>query len=67
MATMLGNVYAALVEAGASHETAQKAAEEVATYDARFARIEGDMLVLKWMSGTTLALVVAVLLKLFVH
>lgn len=44
-----------------------KAAEEAATYDARFARLGGDMLVLKWMSGTTLALVVAVLLKLFVH
>ena len=67
MATMLGNVYAALVEAGASHDAAQKAAEEVATYDSRFARLEGELLVLKWMSGTTLALVVAVLLKLFVH
>jgi hypothetical protein len=67
MATMLGNIYAALVEAGASEEKAQKAAEELANYDSRFSRIEGELLLLKWMSGTTLALVVAVLLKLFVH
>ena len=67
MATMLGNIYAALVEAGASQEKAQKAAEELANYDNRFARIEGELLLLKWMSGTTIALVIAILLKLFVH
>ena len=67
MATMLGNIYAALVEAGASQEKAQKAAEELANYDNRFARIEGELLLLKWMSGTTIALVTAILLKLFVH
>lgn len=75
MATMLGNTYSALVEAGASQEKAQTAAEELADYDdSRLSRIEGELLrtngelsPLNWMSGTTLALVVAVLIKLFVH
>lgn len=71
---MLGNTYAALIEAGASEEKAQKAAEELANDDNRFSRIggkllriNGELLLLKWMSGTTLALVVAMLIKLFVH
>jgi hypothetical protein len=32
----------------------------------RFARIEGDLLVLKWMTGTVLAGVVALVIKTFI-
>jgi hypothetical protein len=72
MATMIAEVYDALIEAGASQEKARKAAEAVASYDTRFNRLEneftavkGDLSLLKWMSGFSLALTVAVLFKLF--
>ena len=32
-----------------------------------FADLRGEVRMLRWMTGTTLALVVAVLLKLFIH
>jgi len=34
-------------------------------YAKRFARIEGDLLVLKWMTGTILGGVVALVIKTF--
>ena len=40
MATMISEVYDALLEAGASEEKARKAAEAVAAYDQRFAALE---------------------------
>jgi hypothetical protein len=52
-------------EAGVSEEKARKAAEAVARYENRFARIEGDLGVLKWMLGFNLAMTVAVLWKVF--
>ena len=36
-----------------------------ATYESRFARIESDLAILKWMTGTTLAGVVALVIKAF--
>lgn len=40
MATMISEVYDALLEAGASEEKARKAAEAVAAYDQRFGTLE---------------------------
>jgi hypothetical protein len=65
MSTMISEVYDALKEAGASEEKARKAAEAVASYVNRFARIEGDLGVVKWMIGFNLAMTVAVLGKVF--
>jgi hypothetical protein len=50
---------------GASEEKARKAAEAVASYENRFARIEGDLGVVKWIIGFNLAMTVAVLWKVF--
>ena len=65
MSTMISEVYDALKEAGASEEKARKAAEAVVSCDNRFARIEGDLAVVKWMIGFNLAMTVAVLWRIF--
>ena len=65
MATMISEVYDAFIAAGAPEEKARKAAEALANYDTRFNRIEADLLVLKWMIGTILAGVVALVIKTF--
>jgi hypothetical protein len=65
MAMMMGNLYSALKQAGADEENAKKAAEEVATYDARMNAIESRLSVLTWMVGTNVALTLAVVGKLF--
>lgn len=74
MSLMVREVYEALLEAGASEEKAVKAAEALASYDMRFDRIEprftkieGDLALLKWMVGFTLAGVVGILLKVVVR
>jgi hypothetical protein len=66
MAVMMGNLYDALVKAGAGEDTARKAAEEMAGYDNRFSRLEADVGLLKWMVGFNLAVTVAILGKLLV-
>ena len=65
MSTMISKVYDALKEAGASEEKARKAAEAVASYENRFARIETDLALLKWMIGFNLAITIAVLWRVF--
>ena len=65
MAMMMGNLYSALKEAGADEENAKKAAEEMATYDARTNTIESRLSVLTWMVGTNVALTLAIVGKLF--
>lgn len=70
MAMMLGDLYGALLEAGASESTAQKAAEELAGYDNRFARIETDIAVIKWMLGLLIASVIGgfgIVIRLLAH
>ena len=69
---MISEVYDALKEAGASEEKARKAAEAIAGYESRFARIEnastqlrGDVALLRWMLGFNLAMTVAILWKVF--
>jgi hypothetical protein len=63
MSTMISEVYDALKDAGASEEKARKAAEAIASHENRFAKIEQDLAVLKWMNGFTLAGVVVLIFK----
>lgn len=72
MATMLAEVYDALIEAGASQDKARKAAEAVAAYENKFGRIENDLTgirgelnLVKWMVGLVLGGVAALILKSF--
>jgi hypothetical protein len=65
MSTMITEGYDALREAGASEDKSRKAAEAVASFENRFPKIETELAVLKWMSGSTIALVLLALGKLF--
>ena len=65
MALMLGALYDALVSGGVAEDKARKAAEEIATYDNRFAKIEADLTLLKWMVGLVLAGVLTLIMKGF--
>jgi hypothetical protein len=74
MTTTIVEVYDALCDAGADDEKARKAAEVLANYEDRFARInmrlerfEGRMNLLQRMDGANFALTLAVFIKLFVH
>jgi hypothetical protein len=64
MALQLGALRDALVEAGATVDKANKAAEELAGYENRLAGIDTRLSVLTWIAGTNLAATVAVLFKL---
>jgi len=55
---MLGQLYAALRSANVSDEQARAAAEAVAGFESRLARIEGDLRLIQWMLGTVVAVVV---------
>jgi hypothetical protein len=57
MSLIMGDLRAALVEAGASDASATKAASEVATYEARLASIDTRMSVLTWMTGFALTFI----------
>jgi hypothetical protein len=63
MALQLGALREALLDAGASPEKANKAAEELASYETRLAGIETKLAVLVWMVGFNLAMTLAVLWK----
>jgi hypothetical protein len=72
MALQLGALMEALLEAGATRDTARKAAEEVANYEVanyegRLATLESRLSTLTWMAGTNVALTIAVLFKLVVR
>lgn len=49
MALMLSKTYEALLAAGAPEEMARGAAEEIAAYEGRLAKIDTDLAILKWM------------------
>ena len=61
MTTMIAEVYDALVAAGSPEDKARRAAEAIAAYENRFAKIEADLNLLKWMVGFVLAFCVAIL------
>ena len=63
---MLSKTYDALIAAGAPDDKARAAAEEIAGYESRFAKIETDLAVLKWMVGVNLAASLSIVIKLFV-
>jgi hypothetical protein len=65
MAVMLSRTYDALVSAGAPEEKARAAAEELAAYETRFAKIETDLAVLKWMVAVNLAASLSLVIKAF--
>lgn len=67
MPTMISEVYDAFIASGAPEEKARKAAEAIAAFENRFAKIEGDLNLLKWMNGITWALSLGILFKLFLH
>ena len=50
---------------GAPEDKARKAAEALGNYEARFSKIDADLLVLKWMTGFILAGVAGVVVKTF--
>jgi hypothetical protein len=64
MALRLGALRDALMEAGATVDKANKAAEEVAGDESRLASIDTRLSVLTWVAGTNLAATVGVLFKL---
>ena len=51
MALQLGALREALIDAGASAEKANKAAEELAGYDKQLESVRSDLRVLTWMVG----------------
>ncbi len=53
--------------AGSPEDKARKAAETVAAQESRFAKIETELAVIKWMVGFSLAGVVGILLLLIRH
>jgi hypothetical protein len=65
MTVMLSKTYEALVAAGAPEEKARAAAEELAAHESRFAKIETDLAVLKWMVGVNLAASSSLVIKAF--
>lgn len=74
MALQLGALREALIDAGASPEKANRAAEEVASYENRLAGVEtklvaldGKVNLLTWMVGFNLAMTLAVLWRVFAH
>ena len=67
MAVMLEKLYDALRAGNIPDDKARAAAVEVAEFKDRFAKIENDLAVLKWMVGTSIALLVAIGARLFLH
>ena len=65
MALMLGKLYDALRAGGVPDEKARKAAEEVATDETDLAEIKADVRLLEWITGTTLAGVLARVIQTF--
>ena len=56
MALRLGSRQDALLDAGASPEKAQRAAEEAAGYETRLSSLDTKVSVLTWMVATVIAL-----------
>jgi len=61
----MGDLRAALVNAGASDDLASKAATEVATYETRLANVESRLSVLTWMVGANIAIGATTLFRVF--
>ena len=66
MSIMIAEVYEALLEAGASESKAKAAAESLAGYENRFAKIEPDLPVIKWMVGAAIAGIISLVIRAYV-
>lgn len=67
MSTMQGEVYQAFRAIDIPEDKALRAAEALSRRDDDVLSIKRDMAVLKWMVGTLYPLVLAILVKLFIH
>lgn len=67
MALQLGALRNALLEAGASPDKADKAAEEIAGYENRLAGIETRLTLLTWMVGALYPVIIAIFFRVFTH
>jgi len=65
MAIMMGNLYEALVEGGASADNARKAAEEVADYQKQLSEIRTDLTLVKTLLGVIVTGVAALVIRTF--
>jgi hypothetical protein len=61
MAMQLGALRTALLEAGASPDKADRAAEEAASYETRLSGLETKVAVVTWMVGANVTLTVVTL------
>ena len=57
----------ALRAAEVPDDKARAAAVEVASFENRLAKVEADLLLIKWMLGFNIAVTVAVMLRVFLH
>ena len=67
MALMMEKLYDALRAANVPDDKARAAAVEVASFENRLAKVEADLLLIKWMLGFNIAVTVAVMLRVFWH
>jgi hypothetical protein len=67
MATMQSEVFEAFRSLNVSDELAIKAASALSKPDDVGNKLDSDVQLLKWMQGVTLAFVIAITLKLFIH
>ena len=67
MTFMVSEVYDALIAAGSPEDKARKAAEALTKNEDRLAKIEAELLLIKWMMGFVLAFQVAIAAKLFLR
>ena len=65
MALMLGKLYDALRAGGVPDDKAREAAEGVVTYEKDLPEIKSDVRLLKWITGTTLAGVLSLVIRVF--
>ena len=64
---IIEELYTALIEAGATDDTAKSAAHAVAAYENQLADVPSDLKLLKWIASASLAVGVAVATKLFLN
>lgn len=69
---LIEELYDALIEAGASEEKARAASRAIASYESRFAKMDNDFIEIRgtlrlhsWMLTTAIAMLVALLFKVF--
>ena len=63
MSAIVKEVYDAFLEAGASEQKSTEAAKATANYDAKFNKIETDLVILKWMVGLVIIVEILPILK----